>query len=227
MFPFFILFFGFYFGPLEVCGFNTFPSDPNLGTRPLCGNVKRSKGASLVQASNKQDGESKSQDPLTKVSWYIVEAFGNMLGDKGSNKPTMIMETDQPPKSLSETKERLRMDNQRSYFLSGTVDELIYSESCVFADPFVSFSGRDRFVNNLANLGSFITEYSVKPLNYLENNNVVETKFMVKLQLNLPWKPVLAWPWGVRCEIDPETYSIVVHQESVRTLTHINRYNRI
>lgn len=99
-------------------------------------------------------------------------------------------------------------------FLSGTVDELIYSESCVFADPFVSFSGRDRFVKNLANLGSFITDYSAKPLNYSENDNVVVTKFMVKLQLNLPWKPVLAWPWGVRCDIDPETYLIVLHQES-------------
>jgi hypothetical protein len=24
---------------------------------------------------------------------------------------------------------------------------------------------------------------------------------MVKLELNLPWKPVLAWPWGVGYEI--------------------------
>lgn len=63
--------------------------------------------------------------------------------------------------------------------------------------------------------GSFITKYSAKPLSYQElDDKTVQTKFMVKLQLNLPWKPVLAWPWGVRCEIDPETNLIVLHEES-------------
>ena len=37
---------------------------------------------------------------------------------------------------------------------------------------------------------------------------------MVKLELNLPWKPVLAWPWGVTYTIDPTTYLIVNHKES-------------
>lgn len=75
-------------------------------------------------------------------------------------------------------------------------------------------SGRERFVENLQNLGSFITAYSAKPLSYQEEENAVETKFMVKLELNLPWKPVLAWPWGVRCEIDPTTNLIFLHKES-------------
>jgi len=130
---------------------------------------------------------------------------------------------------LEETFQRLQMDNDREYFLSGRVDTLIYDPDCTFADPFVSFQGRDRFVENLANLGSFITEYSARPLSYEETkpNELVTkenssesfkaqvtTKFMVKLRLNLPWKPVLAWPWGVRCEIDPSTYQIVLHEES-------------
>jgi len=37
---------------------------------------------------------------------------------------------------------------------------------------------------------------------------------MVKLQLNLPWKPILAWPWGVTYKIDPGTFLITEHQES-------------
>ena len=111
---------------------------------------------------------------------------------------------------------RIQQDNQREYFLSGRVDKLIYDESCVFADPFVSFEGRDRFVENLENLGSFITAYSVKPLDYTVDDDglTVTTKFMVKLELGLPWKPVLAWPWGVRCEIDPESFLISLHKES-------------
>ena len=37
---------------------------------------------------------------------------------------------------------------------------------------------------------------------------------MVKLELNLPWKPILAWPWGVMYKIDPETFLIKEHKES-------------
>jgi hypothetical protein len=37
---------------------------------------------------------------------------------------------------------------------------------------------------------------------------------MVKLELNLPWKPVLAWPWGVRYLVDPATCLVTDHIES-------------
>ena len=37
---------------------------------------------------------------------------------------------------------------------------------------------------------------------------------MVKLELNLPWKPILAWPWGVTYEIDPDSYLVTSHVES-------------
>lgn len=116
---------------------------------------------------------------------------------------------------------RIQLDNDRSYFLSGQVDNEIYQDDCLFADPFVSFRGRDRFVDNLQNLGSFITKYDAKVIKYSDfvakNDNsvpAIETKIMVKLQLNLPWKPVLAWPWGVTYEIDPDSYLITKHEES-------------
>ena len=156
-------------------------------------------------------------DPVTKASWYAVEMFGKVFGRNGpSTDPVSLAAFDlsQPPRSRQETLARLQDDNEREYFLSGKVDAQIYSPDCLFADPFVSFQGRDRFIENLANLGSFITKYSAKPLQYDEiDESSVETKFMVKLELNLPWKPVLAWPWGVRCELDPITNLIVVHEE--------------
>jgi Uncharacterized conserved protein (DUF2358) len=167
----------------------------------------------------KKNNDNTVPDAVTKASWYAVEAFGNVFQkyNKGTT-PAVALAMDQPPRSMRETQERIRMDNERYYFLSGTIDEFIYSEDCTFADPFVSFKGRDRFVQNLSNLGSFISEYKVKQLDYTvsPDENAVITKFMVKLQLNLPWKPVLAWPWGVRCVIDPETNLIVLHEESVR-----------
>ena len=162
-----------------------------------------------VLAFSKDD---EGPDPLTKASWYAVEAFGKAFGKRKG--PDSNVREPGPPTSLPETLRRIQEDNDREYFLSGKVDILIYDEDCVFADPFVSFSGRDRFVDNLANLGSFITAYSAKPLDYKVEGNAVETKFMVKLQLNLPWKPVLAWPWGVRCEINPDTCLVELHKES-------------
>jgi len=165
----------------------------------------------LLQAKADDKKQTKEDpDALTKASWYAVEAFGKVFGSDVESQTA----SNTPPQSMEETLERIKEDNEREYFLSGQVDKLIYDEQCTFADPFVSFDGRERFVENLANLGSFITNYSAKPLNYKVEKNAVETKFMVKLELNLPWKPVLAWPWGVRCEIDPETNLICRHEES-------------
>jgi len=100
--------------------------------------------------------------------------------------------------------------------LSGEVDRYIYDEECTFADPFVAFDGRDRFIDNLANLGSFITDYDARMIKYDVEKDGMEivTKVMVKLELNLPWKPVLAWPWGVLYAIDPETFLVTDHIES-------------
>lgn len=37
---------------------------------------------------------------------------------------------------------------------------------------------------------------------------------MVKLELKLPWKPILAWPWGVTYSIDDATNLVTNHEES-------------
>ena len=131
----------------------------------------------------------------------------------------MSFVSSKPNKIFDETIQRINDDNDRYYFLSGEIDSLIYDVDCIFADPFVSFSGRDRFVQNLQNLGSFITKYDARvlkysPVTYEDSIPIIETKIMVKLQLNLPWKPVLAWPWGVKYSIDPDTFLITKHEES-------------
>ncbi len=90
----------------------------------------------------------------------------------------------------------------------------------IFAQKSI-FIGRERFVENLSNLGSFITNYDAKMIKYevIEEQGIkptaeVKTKIMVKLELNLPWKPILAWPWGVTYTIDLYSFSITKHIES-------------
>lgn len=182
----------------------------------------------IIQWGGKSDGEDsvgtkEDMNLLTKSSWYAVELFGNVFGKKGKPEDALNDTTEislsKGPSSLDETLQRINDDNDRYYFLSGEIDSLIYDEECVFADPFVSFAGRDRFIQNLQNLGSFITKYDAKVLDYSsvtyeDSIPIIQTKIMVKLELNLPWKPVLAWPWGVKYEIDPETFLVKRHEES-------------
>lgn len=175
-------------------------------------------------SSNSSSINNDSMDPLTRSSWYVVEWFGKVFGSNNNNDendttarldPLQQQQQQLSPRSMSETLERIKIDNDRSYFLSGRVDEEIYDPNCVFRDPFVAFEGRERFVTNLANLGSFITKYDARVLEYTEVDALtIQTKIMVKLELNLPWKPILAWPWGVKYTIDPQTYRIVDHEES-------------
>jgi hypothetical protein len=211
---------------LTFQGAAAFQSHPPLPS-PFCRvavAMENSHGTLLRARSNKDDindkaGTKEDMSPFATSVWYGVEQFGKIFGKRKESGATAD-DYSGPPASLQETMERIKLDMvERSYFLSGDMDTEIYDEQCEFADPFVSFKGRDRFVDNLSNLGSFITKYDAKLLTYNDEdvsstNPTVETKLMVKLELNLPWKPVLAWPWGVTFEIDPDTYKVVRHIES-------------
>jgi len=125
----------------------------------------------------------KEVDPLTKATWYAVEAFGKIFKQEkqATSDTTRPIEFDLScaPSSLQEAFKRIELDNKRSYFLSGEVDKMAYAEDCIFADPFVSFKGRDRFVENLANLGSFITGYDAKMIKYDVSEETTEVNSKV------------------------------------------------
>ncbi len=185
-------------------------------------------------SDNDNGDKIENENIVAKSSWYAAEVFGKLFGSStssttqtndnndtsssssSSSLQSIEIDLTTTPSSIQETLERIKLDNDRYYFLSGKVDSKSYDPQCYFADPFVGFKGTDRFIDNLQNLGSFITKYDVKLLNYevSENELEVKTRLMVKLELNLPWKPILAWPWGVSYDIDPETFLIVSHVES-------------
>ena len=140
-----------------------------------------------TRLSARQDKSPTDLNPVTKASWYAVEAFGKIFAPNDSNVQKSKIDQTKPPTSPAETLRRIKDDNDRSYFLSGEVDSLIYDEECIFSDPFVAFSGRDRFVDNLQNLGSFITEYDARMLNYAVSDDglVVDTKVSCSVQVKL------------------------------------------
>ena len=193
---------------------------------PLCatGTPDSDGGDKTAAAAADSSAVKEDMNPVTRASWYAVEAFGKVFGNAAGGGASAdsaasagnAIDFSKPPSSLKEALRRIELDNERQYFLSGEVDVEAYDPDCFFADPFVSFNGRQRFVDNLANLGSFITKYNARPLGYEVSDDecTVQTKIMVKLELNLPWKPVLAWPWGVTYEIDEKSKLITSHVES-------------
>lgn len=105
--------------------------------------------ASKLNLSSEKDQDNgkvelKSNNPLELAAWYGVEAFGKLFSknnDSSVNGRIGDIDLTKSPTSMKETLERIQLDNDRYYFLSGEVDRLIYDENCLFADPFVSFNG--------------------------------------------------------------------------------------
>eukprot|EP00438_Fugacium_kawagutii_P007185 Skav210218 [mRNA] locus=scaffold2492:164513:164824:+ [translate_table: standard] len=84
-----------------------------------------------------------------QVVWNAAEALGNA-------RASLVGSDEEPLGEAASTRdelvERLRADYDRNYFLTGDVDVPLYTEDCEFADPFTSFRGRKRFVQNLKRL---------------------------------------------------------------------------
>lgn len=109
----------------------------------------RKQSFSLLLLNGKSGDNKDDIDPLTKSAWYAVEIFGNLFGKSTTSSSPVVDKYTGPPKSLQETFDRIKLDNDRSYFLSGQVDEDIYDPECVFSDPFVSFSSRNASLRTL------------------------------------------------------------------------------
>ncbi|CAJ1346791.1 unnamed protein product [Effrenium voratum] len=160
--------------------------------------------------------ESPTAEVHVEAGWWD-QLVWNAAETLGSARAALVgaedaAEVGEAPRSVEELVQRLRADYDRNYFLTGDVDAAVYTEDCEFADPFTSFRGRQRFVQNLKNLaGGFITNFKVKLLDFdskpqakagAETSDVLVTsRLRVQLELALPWSPVLGWVWGVehRC----------------------------
>jgi hypothetical protein len=156
----------------------------------------------------------------SKGAWFATEIFGTLAARVRGQPAAASSGIAGPPSTLKEAISRLEADYERRYFILGEMDEALYAEDCEFADAFVSFKGRDRFVANLANLaGGFITDSKVRTLSAaLEPEGsyagpAYTTRLLVQLQLALPWKPTLAWVWGVTHEFEAETLLVNRHME--------------
>lgn len=159
-----------------------------------------------------------------QAAWIVTERLRNLIGRvMGSSSAHEIHELEKKKMTREEVVLAIREDVQElTYFVTGDFSAPnIYSDDCEFIDDFASFRGFTRFRDNLRTLALLTEKYDVKILS-LEaspDETRVLTRAFVRLNLSLPWKPVLAWVWTVehtiaRVDDDDTNYTIVKHAES-------------
>eukprot|EP00903_Cladosiphon_okamuranus_P009328 g8897.t1 len=166
----------------------------------------------------KDDIKPTSDDPSLgiKAAWYGSELFGNIIG-LGKSKEKAESGSESPaeePISRPDAVARLKTDFDRFYFVTGQMDLDLYEPDCVFADPFVAFEGRERFKNNLDNLGSLMQDVSLDVTSWKVEEASLKTKWRFRCVLGLPWKPTLAAAGGTEFFFNKDSGRIERHVES-------------
>lgn len=104
-----------------------------------------------------------------------------------------------PPQSPQELLERIRQDyTVRNYLWTGDIDLSSFDEQCKFTDPTLSFTGTNKFVENIRNLRPLVEALfrrgkcrsDLLEIELYEEEGYVQSRWKMVGELNvLPWKP--------------------------------------
>ncbi|KAG2443128.1 hypothetical protein HYH02_009539 [Chlamydomonas schloesseri] len=151
-----------------------------------------------------------------KAVWYGAETFGKLVSlTRGQQQPQQPQQAAAGGKVMSreEILASIRADYDQQYFVRGVGDMAAYAPDCVFADPFVSFSGTSRFKQNVSNLGGLMSDIKLDVYDWQEGDNTLTTRWRFSCLLDLPWRPRLAAAGGTTHVIDPARGLVVRHEE--------------
>ncbi|CAM6105128.1 unnamed protein product [Calypogeia fissa] len=154
----------------------------------------RRRGVVECKSTDERTPPTAETNVFVRAAWYGSEAFGKVVAGFRPSKEEEVEEesVNDGPIERKEAVELLRVDLDRSYFVTGNMATGIYEEDCEFADPFVSFKGLKRFKQNVGNLGSFMEESSLKLVDWQEYEDRIFAKWRFNCVLALPWRPILA-----------------------------------
>jgi hypothetical protein len=152
-----------------------------------------------------------------KAAWFASEQFGKAIGGGKSNSSATVLEKQEENvmTTRAETIDLLAKDYEKNYFIGGESEMKAYSSSCVFADPFVSFTGLDRFKQNVGNLGTSLRDVECKVLKTVDNGVggvIFYWKFSAVVDA-LPWRPKLAASGNTTHVLD-DANKVVKHIEA-------------
>ncbi|EFJ45127.1 hypothetical protein VOLCADRAFT_94648 [Volvox carteri f. nagariensis] len=161
-----------------------------------------------------------------KAVWYGAEQFGKLVSltrpkqqqqqqPSSSDAPEAAADPPSPGRrrSREDILAAIRRDYDVQYFVRGLADMEAYAPDCVFADPFVSFSGTQRFKQNVSNLGGLMSDIRLDVYEWVEGTSTLETRWRFSALLDLPWRPRLAAAGGTTHIIDLDRGLVVRHEE--------------
>ncbi len=157
-----------------------------------------------------------------KAAWYAAEAAGNAVGaaKAATGKETAAAATpasSTSPLAWADAVDAIRADYEQVYFVSGRGDLAAYAPDCYFADPFAGFTGTDRFVRNVSNLGSTLSDVKLSLTSFEadEAARTVRTAWKFSGVVNaLPWRPRLAAAGSTTHTVDQDSGRVVRHIEA-------------
>lgn len=149
-----------------------------------------------------------------KATWYGAELLGNIIGMRKSDKLKKSSISATIPMTRPQVIQSIKSDYDENYFISGNGSLSAYDPDCIFADPFASFSGVNRFKNNVSNLGSLLKDIKLDITEFTETDNEIVTKWRFSSILMLPWRPRLAAAGGTTHVLSPDTGLVIKHIES-------------
>lgn len=173
--------------------------------------TRASSNKDVSPSLGKSTGINEPKNLGLKAAWHIAEAFGKLVGT--SAVPEAVHLTDEYI-SREKAIQCIKEDYELNYFVSGQGDLNCYHKECIFADPFASFTGVDRFKRNVGNLGSLLTNVNLEILEWNELEEEIHTKWRFSATLGLPWSPILAAAGGTRHIFCPESGKVIKHIES-------------
>ena len=116
----------------------------------------------------------------------------------------------------------LRSDYRRAYFVTGVLCDRVYAPDCLFADPTISFSGRDLWKRNLVLLTPFFVQPSIqlRSLRVTARRGarapatVLRAEWRLTTGLRLPWRPAVDVEGATDYTLNKEDNLIVSHVET-------------
>lgn len=119
---------------------------------------------------------------------------------------------------VQDVMDALMVDYDQAYFLTGNVTSSLYAEDCYFADPTISFTGRDTYERNLKLLVPFLEEQSLSLFSLVKEpgeDRSIRAVWQLRTHLKLPWRPFICVDGSTVYDLD-EQLRIVRHVESWR-----------
>ncbi|GLC39295.1 hypothetical protein PLESTB_001574600 [Pleodorina starrii] len=183
------------------------------------GDSSGNEGASSSGLPRQQRQQQQSEVGVgLKAVWYGAEQFGKLISlgkENSTQQPSSSSSSSSSRRRLSreEMLAAIRADYDEQYFVRGLADMEAYAPDCVFADPFVSFSGTQRFKQNVSNLGGLMSDIRLEVYDWVEGPSSLETRWRFSALLDLPWRPRLAAAGGTTHVMDLERGRVVRHEE--------------